>query len=123
MAKDNMTNMVIGGIDSCKGDSGGPLWTQGNLTNYDGTLLEDVAVLIGTVSRGVGCARPNIPGIYGRVKKIWRWIRHYADKPQIYKQRFLEGYMQGTPDVHAIGRIKDGKEVLVSPYCRKINKV
>ena len=28
-----------------------------------------------------------------RVKKIWRWIRHYADKPQIYKQRSLPGYM------------------------------
>ena len=26
-----------------------------------------------------------------RVKKIWRWIRHYADKPQIYKKRILEG--------------------------------
>jgi len=130
MAKDNKTSLVIGGIDSCKGDSGGPLWTHGNLTNYDGTPLDDVAVLIGTVSRGVGCARPNIPGIYGRVKKIWRWIRHYADKPQIYKLRNIPFIKQGR-GIDGIGfernintkDYEDEKEFLVSPYCRKVNLI
>ncbi|XP_037040530.1 trypsin alpha-like [Bradysia coprophila] len=49
-----------GGRDSCQGDSGGPL-SMGN-------------VLVGVVSRGRGCGRPNQPGIYARVAYYRKWI-------------------------------------------------
>ena len=46
------------------GDSGGPLylWNNGRAT------------LIGVVSRGMGCAYFNHPGIYTRIKKYLNWI-------------------------------------------------
>ncbi len=44
-----------GGIDTCQGDSGGPLARGSSL--------------IGTVSWGNGCARPNFFGVYTRVSQ------------------------------------------------------
>jgi len=116
------TNIVIGGTDSCKGDSGGPLWNMGSFTDIQGIEHEDVAILIGVVSRGNGCAQQNYPGIYGRVKKIWRWIRTIADKPKEYSVKQILNHAQGFPG--RLWRFDNAsappQKVMVSPFCRKV---
>lgn len=57
-----------GGIDSCKGDSGGPLTTF--------CPSRRAWVLVGIVSNGIKCARPNLPGVYMRVTSYLDWIHH-----------------------------------------------
>ncbi|CAL1291134.1 unnamed protein product [Larinioides sclopetarius] len=54
-----------GGQDSCEGDSGGPLMVQREDTRW---------VLVGTVSHGIGCADPNLPGVYMRMSSYRPWI-------------------------------------------------
>ncbi len=57
--------VLEGGIDTCQGDSGGPL-----VVPLAGGSISAPAVsfrLVGDVSFGEGCARPNRPGVYGRV--------------------------------------------------------
>lgn len=51
--------------DSCEGDSGGPLMWQ----HEDGRWL-----LMGTVSHGIKCAYPNLPGVYMRMTYYKPWI-------------------------------------------------
>ena len=55
---------IEGGKDSCQGDSGGP-------AVKDNTL-------IGIVSYGFGCARPNKPGVYTDVAGVRPWIKRVS---------------------------------------------
>ena len=61
------------GKDSCQGDSGGPLvhYVDGN---YE---------LVGTVSFGAGCGRPDAVGVYGRAthRLIQAWWMSIVGEP------------------------------------------
>jgi len=55
-----------GGIDSCRGDSGGPLAWKDTLTNE--------WKIVGIVSWGIGCGQVDFPGVYAEVKAVLEWI-------------------------------------------------
>lgn len=58
-------NFADGGIDSCTGDSGGPL----TYTSTSG------AIVVGVVSWGAGCGDPKKPGVYAKVSTQLQWLK------------------------------------------------
>lgn len=58
-----------GGKDACQGDSGGPLVVVDENRQH---------VLVGVVSWGQGCARPNYYGVYSKVNSVTDWIADTA---------------------------------------------
>ncbi|TDV47825.1 secreted trypsin-like serine protease [Actinophytocola oryzae] len=51
-------NWSSGGVDTCQGDSGGPMFRRDNNNAW---------IQVGIVSWGIGCARPQNPGVYSQV--------------------------------------------------------
>ncbi|XP_042559752.1 serine protease 27-like [Clupea harengus] len=77
---DNMicAGLLAGGKDSCQGDSGGPMVNKQEMVSRQ----DSVWIQSGIVSFGVGCARPNFPGVYARVSRYQNWINSIISSDQ-----------------------------------------
>ena len=70
---DNMlaAGLPEGGVDSCFGDSGGPLMVANGPGGH---------TLAGIVSWGLGCGQPDFYGIYTRVSAFSSWLDTFAGR-------------------------------------------
>ncbi|XP_063830280.1 prostasin-like [Ostrinia nubilalis] len=70
---------LAGGVDACQGDSGGPLPQiierplQIKIP-LPPTTTGRMYYIVGVTSFGIGCALPNLPGIYTRVSSFIDWV-------------------------------------------------
>ncbi|XP_050668053.1 serine protease snake-like [Leptidea sinapis] len=62
---------LTGHVDTCQGDSGGPLQVKIPCLTTSETSMH---YIIGVISFGYKCARPNQPSIYTRVSSFVEWI-------------------------------------------------
>jgi len=82
--------LVEGGVDSCSGDSGGPLFA----------VLDGVPAQLGVVSSGNGCALPNFYGLYTDVGRYIDWIQQFttlttSSRPDIIERGSSAGSSSG----------------------------
>ncbi|KAL0821285.1 hypothetical protein ABMA28_005885 [Loxostege sticticalis] len=68
---------LSGGVDACQGDSGGPLQIKIPLPPSTSSRMYHI---VGITSFGIGCALPNLPGIYTRVSSFVAWIEEIVWK-------------------------------------------
>ena len=64
---------IMGGLDTCSGDSGGPY------LDYESSDDESSPLQLGIVSWGVGCGRDGYPGVYVELAAYSEWIIRTMD--------------------------------------------
>lgn len=65
-------NLLQGGVDACRGDSGGPLF-------FLDPERDGAACVFGIVSHGKECGLPGYPGVYARIGSVLDWVRIKAE--------------------------------------------
>ncbi|XP_030649809.1 transmembrane protease serine 9-like [Chanos chanos] len=92
---DNMicAGLLAGGKDACQDDSGGPM-----VSKQGSRWIQS-----GVVSFGIGCARPNFPGVYARVSQYQDWINSQISTDQPGFVRFTSSGTDGDLSVSCTG--------------------
>ncbi len=68
------------GVDTCVGDSGGPLLVdQSDLAGGASNLVQ-----VGITSFGIGCADPDFPGVYTRISSYVDWIEKNLEETTLF---------------------------------------
>ncbi|XP_037273709.2 anionic trypsin [Rhipicephalus microplus] len=74
--------------DTCKGDSGGPLFAK----SKNGTYVQ-----VGVISHGIGCAREGNPGVYARVDAYASWLTKAVASDEGYRNLTVDTMQESTP--------------------------